>query len=409
MPSDRNRLPDEEQISAQRARAVQDETVIAPGGLLHLQQLVGNRAVAALLSRETTAPQPTGERPVAAAVAPPQAEGYRSPALQLRSRLRGAALARRPLLRAPITTVNGGDWETTQYDPKQNVDSSGAALPAAVGMRGVDITVKFTPGGTVDAESIGLSQTAQSIVSGTPSLLPHHAGRAIGAADAKVIGSGPGETDESTHIDRAGGYNNPIYPVNNPNSTSLADQSTSAGWGQLGYHYTDKGAPKDKPATLIDRPRMPHADKDSRQVFETTAVATKGAQAGTYYGSVRWGWHTDSAGNLTQIPLTKVSDGVPSSSFMKSAELWNPSSSTTGAANVELPLVDVQVTNAQVSLVRPGPLPALALPVGTRLQVLQAWHPPLSGGQVKVVDGPNTGQTGEVAYTEWGSIVDERS
>jgi hypothetical protein len=58
--------------------------------------------------------------------------------------------------------------------------------------------------------------------------------------------------------------------------------------GQHGFHFKDaKGAPKHEDALLKDKPVRPGAQKDSRQIFETTAVATKGAQSGTYYGSVR--------------------------------------------------------------------------------------------------------------------------
>ena len=47
---------------------------------------------------------------------------------------------------------------------------------------------------------------------------------------------------------------------------------------------------------MFDKPRRGGAKKDSRQIFEATALAIKGAQSGTYYGSVRWGWRTDAAG-----------------------------------------------------------------------------------------------------------------
>ena len=155
---------------------------------------------------------------------------------------------------------------------------------------------------------------------------------------------------------------------------------------------------------------MRHSAKtDSRHIFETTALATKGAQAGTYYGSVRWGWRTDAAGGVTKIDLQKVSDGVPSSTFLKAAGIWNPGKSSTGAANVDLPIPDVKVTTAALTLRPPVPMVDIALPVGTRLQVLREWHPPLLTGEVKVVDGPHTGVTGEVDPADWPSIVDERA
>ena len=117
-----------------------------------------------------------------------------------------------------------------------------------------------------------------------PRLLPSSAPRAIKPGDAKPLNtSGRGETDESTHVDQAGTNPNPLYAVENPTSTSLTD-AADAFFGEHGFHYTEKGTVKQQDAKLKDKPRMAHADKDSRQIFETTALATKGTQAGTYYG-----------------------------------------------------------------------------------------------------------------------------
>ena len=124
---------------------------------------------------------------------------------------------------------------------------------------------------------------------------------------------------------------------------------------------------------------------------------------------MRWGWRTDSAGAHTKIDLAVVSEGVPSSTFMKSAEIWNTGKSSTGAANVNLPIVDVKVTTGPVTLKPPVPMADIALLPGTRLQVIQEWVAPLLAGTVKVVDGPHTGITGEVDASEWGNIADERS
>ena len=106
---------------------------------------------------------------------------------------------------------------------------------------------------------------------------------------------------------------------------------------------------------LKDTPRMPHGDKNSRQIFETTALATKGTQAGTYYGSVRWGWRTDAAGAYTKLPLEKVADGIPSSTFLKSAEIWNTGKAAGGAANVKLPVPEVKKTSGPVTAPAAGP------------------------------------------------------
>lgn len=245
-------------------------------------------------------------------------------------------------------STSGGEWSTDKYDLLRDTHPSTGPLPASVGLRGAEIELRFKPGPTVDAETIGLTQSVISFVNNAPSMTPSQAAVAIPAGQAKPAGTGPGETDETAAIDRASGFNNPIYAVDNPASTSLSDPSTDPGWGQHAFHFKDATrALKQQDGLLKDAPARTGAHKDSRHMFETTAVATKGAQSGTYYGSVRWGWRTDAGGAFTKVPLAKVSDGVPSSTFMKAAELWNPATSSTGAAHVDLPLVDV----AEFSLV----------------------------------------------------------
>ena len=334
---------------------------------------------------------------------------FRSQALLLRSKLRSGGSVGRAVLQRAITT-SGGEWDTDKYDLLKDVDSQGTVYPAATGVRGVHMELKFKPNDLVDAEMIGLTQSVQAFVAGTPNLTPSAATRAIPAGDAKPLDTGAGETDEGTAIDRAAGYNNPIYGVASAASGSLDDANRRPSSGQFGWHYTDKAKKvQHQDATLRDGPVRSGAQKDSRHIFETTALATKGAQAGTYFGSVRWGWRTDGAEAFTKIDLAKVSDGVPSATFLKAASIWNPGKSSTGAENVDLPIPDVKVTTAPVSLIMPIPMVDIALPVGTRLQIVQDLVGPVLNGRVKVVDGPHTGTTGDVSAAEWSNIDDERA
>ena len=371
-----------------------------PGSILAMQRSAGNAAVSGLLPNAAqadhslaralarTAQERTGREPA------PQP----SPARLLRSRMR--ALAR--------VATSGGDWDTDQYDATKDIDGTGTKRPAADGWRGVDIKLKFKPNATVDAELIGLTQTAQSYKGGSPNILPAAASRAIPAADAKPLNTGAGETDESAHIDQSSTNPNPQYAVENATSTSLTDPAT-AFFGQHGWHYKNAAGQQKQDAKLNDTPRTSRSDKNSRQIFETTALATKGTQAGTYYGSVRWGWRTDAAGVYTKLPLEKVSDGIPSSTFLKSAEIWNAGKASGGAANVKLPVPEVKKTSGPVSLLQPVPLAPLALPVGTRLHVLTTMAMPAVTAQVRVIDGPNSGASGEVESAEWGNLVGERT
>jgi len=218
----------------------------------------------------------------------------------------------------------GGTWDTTKYDVVKN-----AAGTADIGL---DIELNFTPEDPVNAEMIGLTQTHRAILSGSPAF-PHD------TAKKRSIPKGEKGMPEGTQIDQLGQFENPLYATGAtaPGDT-LASTATSAAWGQHGWHYTDAlGAPQHQDAILKDKPALDPPGKNSSQNFETTALAVKGSQMGAYYGSVTWGWQNDASGTLTKLPLAIGSAGVPSATFMRSAELWNAGTSSTGAATLDLP------------------------------------------------------------------------
>jgi hypothetical protein len=99
----------------------------------------------------------------------------------------------------------GGTWDTEKYAkivPVYPGDSRGAA-----------ITLKFTPNDKVNAEKIGLSQTALAIKNNTPWTIDSaiRQSHAIKAPEAKEIDPITHKTDEKTHIDRVDPKNNPMY------------------------------------------------------------------------------------------------------------------------------------------------------------------------------------------------------
>jgi hypothetical protein len=300
-----------------------------------------------------------------------------------------------------------GTWIADQFDLRKDVDTDLSPTDPAKGLRGVTIQLRFKPNDLVDAQLIGLTQTAQSFEGGSPrSTSEQVEKRSIPA----------GATDEGTHIDKPPTRNNPITAVDSANSRSLDDTSTGSqtttpdphrpgfhdatSSGTLGSHAKNN-VPRVRPedATLTDVPQLLDAAKNSHQIFETTALATKGVQVGSYYGSVRWGWRTDDAERFTKIELQKVSDGVPSATFLKSAELWNSGKSSRDVANIALPIPDIVVATAPVTLKRSHPV---RLPVGTRLEVMHFVGPLLPGtdrmtmSTLRVADGPHTGITGKV-------------
>ena len=337
---------------------------------------------------------------------------YRSPALQMRARLStmpAPGLSRQMLQRKVDTW--GGSWDTDKYD----------LVAAAGGVRGVDIKLMFDPGPRADAELIGVTQSVQAFVSNTASYTnPTNQAMSITAADTRALNTGAGERDEGTAIDQADYNRNPLYAVEGApaSDVGLADtmpspSTVAAGnqFGQHGFRFKDAGGRlKQQSAILIDTPRRPGAGRNSRHIFEATALALKGAQTGTYYGSVRWGWRTDSKGVFSKLPLTKVSEGVPSATFLKAAQIWNASKTSTGADTIDLPVVDVKVTTAAITGVYPpGFIGApLAIPAGTRVQILQNAAPPNTNGRIKVVDGPFTGQTLEIRPADMANLRDER-
>ncbi|HKS24978.1 MAG TPA: hypothetical protein VJZ76_19440 [Thermoanaerobaculia bacterium] len=180
---------------------------------------------------------------------------------------------------------------------------------------GVEIKLEFEPGDKVDATKIGMVQSVRAAAQGAPIIMDP-------SQEKRVVTSAPGE---GYQIDRATSRNNPVY----------GSQSLQAGEGlektaattpektyELGYRYDDNGTIKKKNAWIYDDPHRTPA-KSSSMEFETTAVAIDGAQKGTYYGSVKWGWERDPKGVLSEVPFKTVSEGVPSQNFLAPAVAFN--------------------------------------------------------------------------------------
>lgn len=324
--------------------------------------------------------------------------GYRSVGLGMR-RSFSPAQPQMAVVQMAKHPSHYGDW----------FDDSYAKITSSGQRRGASITMRFKPNANVDAELIGLTQSAQSIHNGSVFYINSdmfYKGHAIQAADA-ITNPHTGRTDEGTTIDRVKDYNNPIYPVDSLPSSRLDDPSTDPGWGENGWHYTDSANRlQEHDAKLIDAPAIGSVDvrKNSSQVFETAAVATRGKQAGTYYGSVQWGWQTDATGNHTLLPFRVISQGAPSSTFFKAAQIWNAGTSATGAATVDLPIVDVKLISNPAGVSIASGTGTTLLPRGTRVQEIPT-RVSLTHTMIRVVDGPFVGQTGWVPN---GDLSDER-
>lgn len=203
---------------------------------------------------------------------------------------------------------------------------------------GASIRLHFTPNELVEAPKIGLIQTANSVKDGNPVALRPEIEERSNTAE---------EGDEGRHIDRMGGRTNPMYGANNPpgGSTDLGASAT-AGNAHFGHRTRQPDGTHDTDdAWLTDAPRLGwSAGETGRQTFETTALCLEGDMAGTYLGSVTWGYDRQADGSIDLRTLEVASMGVPSGQFMTSAEKWNDADIEMGAdpdaASQDLPLTE---------------------------------------------------------------------
>lgn len=223
--------------------------------------------------------------------------------------------------------------------------------------RGARIKLVFTPGSLVECPKIGLVQTATTQKNGAE----YNVGGAERQQEQRNRSLTSDEEQEQgisgRHIDRTAERTNPVYGMNNApdGSTSLGSSSAqgNAHWGKRvrkndGTHETD-------PAWLTDGPSLNAAGVTSTQQFETTALCVEGDMSGTYLGSVRWGYTKDTSDVITLIPLSLVSMGVPTTSWMRAARKWNSTTTNVGGteeSNLQLPVTNHQ--NERVCYTGPG-------------------------------------------------------
>src|SRR5262245_28408514 len=157
--------------------------------------------------------------------------------------------------------------------------------------------------------------------------------------------------------------NNQIFGAQSlPPGKSLADTPIrSDEKHQIGWHYHEKGKLNHQNAWLFDRPART-ASNNSSMTFETTALAIDGAQRGTYYGSVKWGWKRGSDGVLKTIDFELVSPGTPSENFLVPATAWNAATARGTLVARNNPTQVFQINKEQT-----GFIPAFTIAGGTRV------------------------------------------
>lgn len=313
----------------------------------------------------------------------------------------GAAASAAPGVQRSLVPTAFGKFEDVYYHALTNAKDEEI---------GCEMYLRFTPGDTVDATKIALTQVLKPTKEGT-----------LDAADEtkkkQAVTSGAGK---DFYVDRLSSSRNPLYGASQgaeadkdklegwnigPAVTPMSadDQKTyaaagmkgvkysAASKGQAGYRKKSGADWVSQPAELDDWPTRPDSvgKKNSGQYFETTALAVDGNQKNTYYGSVQWGWERDAAAKFKLVDFKVVSMGTPSAAFNAAAEKWNVSQTSAGESTIKLPTAEVYKTSKEMEVLVGKD--KIKLPANTRVQVISkgAAKDPW---QVKIVDGPNTGK-----------------
>jgi hypothetical protein len=299
-----------------------------------------------------------------------------------------------------------GDWDTLHYKTEKDAKKNPI---------GVDIAIEFKPGDKVDATGIGIVQGVLSADLGAPLAID----KAIGA---RSIAKGSMKGFHLDQLDQLGGNDvtNPLYPSAAANKgdelgTTAVVPMKDPGGGRHGWRFVDKTGKEDKlSAQMNDAPTLPAHGANAKQVFETTAMAFSGHQAGTYYGSVKWGWQTK--GKFSRLPFTLLSNDVPTAVFAEAAGLWNASKNVSGAAHIRLPVALGRWTNVDDTQVVKNPAKALGtelakVPKNTRIEVTtKGGYEKFNKGKdkwwkVTVTEGP---QIGLVGWSLAGNLADKK-
>lgn len=273
---------------------------------------------------------------------------------------------------------------------------------------GVQIYLKFNPGNNVDAKKIGLTQVAEGKKGGV-----QDTGGIRGRRQA-TSGAGVGY-----FVDRVEGRPSPMYgttgtatagaditkfeafaapginPLTATQKAKLPFTGVDFGGGSVfGYRYMDGATLKGPvPAEMHDAPAMT-VTNSSEQMFETTALAFEGAMAGTYLGSVEWGWRRDNAGTFTSVPISRKSMGVPSVNFLTAASIWNTSKENYGL-----------LANASPTTIVRADGTTFTVPQGTPLrEVSRSTTAGVTSVQVVVVDGSGNAGVVNAADTAMGDF-----
>jgi hypothetical protein len=214
---------------------------------------------------------------------------------------------------------------------------------------GAEITITFEAKDNVDATKIAFIQTVLTSKDGT-----HSPGGSKNEKQEKIQEGRMIPKDKpgaGTHIDQWADVRTPLVGMKDAKGTDLSNPTPNPKYTVTGWHYPDsneKGGFANQNPWMHDEPHITSGDeytsvddvyKNLSQHFETAAVAIEGKQAGTYYGSVEWGWEKgpkDKDPRLLDFQIK--SKGDPSATFMEAAKLWNASKMEDNSDPIKVPM-----------------------------------------------------------------------
>ncbi|MFZ0870793.1 MAG: DUF4157 domain-containing protein [Rhodanobacter sp.] len=287
------------------------------------------------------------------------------------------------LRRAPIQTW-GGDFDVGEKGYKETFEEGAEETRPDTDRKektvrpGAMLHLKFSPDKkVVDAQEIAFVQAITTFRNNQPFFIGN-------TEESRSIPVG--DIGEGLHID------------------SFRTEKSPFVTQQPGAHFSDKKTETTGDAEMIDTPGFKIWDSDSAEMTATTsAVATKGKQAGAFYGAVQWGWTRAEKKPPKKIEMTATTSPLPGGTlFKKIAGLWDASMTSGKEATEHLPTVDVKFTTKQTRVVldpaKPKASDSFYLDINTEVQVTEVKDPKNAGWQnVVIASGKNIGKRGWIS------------
>lgn len=293
---------------------------------------------------------------------------------------------------------------------------------------GAQIDITFQANSFVDSGQIAFVQMAHSVRDAKSEIAVKKESERKTAESRAIPEGKPGA---GGHIDQSPASRTPVFGMDvkaggggEPGLSQVEPWSPKV--AKIGWHYTDpQGNVKNEDAWMHDDPKLTSGDiytevvqtGEWSQQFETAALALSGVQAGTFYGSVQWGWlknPLDSVPHLMDFK-TKSAD-APSPIFMEAAKRWNASVTSGKEKSVDVPVDALKAAKETPLWDSPDKRKKVAtLARGTRLARLGTPQAPIFSlgfwlwAKITVIGGKHAKKVGYVSEADisWSSKDDK--